>query len=295
VEITENELVSGDPAINDALAALRARGARLAVDDTGAGYAGLIHILRLQPDIIKLDRTLTTGVDTDAAKAPLISSFVRYARDIDATVCAEGVETLQELECLADLDIAYGQGYLIARPAAPWTTVTPEATAACERSFESSLLDATDAPHRADHDRRLERLARRLAAATSEAELDGCLRPLADELHADEIKLVPAANQHLNATQLLAGDPHANPLAVHELRARGFSSRLALPITHGGETLGYLEACCHDERPWSRFEIGRARIITHQLGPLLRRTTLATAQKLSAPEAAADSQASASL
>ena len=177
VEITENELVSGDPAINDALAALRARGARLAVDDTGAGYAGLTHLMRLQPDIIKLDRALTTGVDSDPAKAPLISSFVRYARDIDATVCAEGVETLAELERLADLDVAYGQGYLIARPAAPWAAVTPEATAACLRSFDASLLDATDAPHRADHDRRLELLSRRLAAATSEAELDACLPP----------------------------------------------------------------------------------------------------------------------
>jgi GAF domain-containing protein len=233
--------------------------------------------LRLQPDVIKLDRTLTTGIDTDAAKAPLISSFVRYARDIDATVCAEGVETLRELERLADLDVAYGQGYLIARPAAPWATVTPEATAACLRSFDASLLDATDAPQRADHDRRLELLSRRLAAATSAAELDACLLPLAEELHADEIRLVPAPGQSISTTQLLAGDPDANHLAVHELRARGFSSRLALPITHDGQTLGYLEACCRDERPWSRFEIGRARIITHQLGPLLRRTTATTA------------------
>ena len=138
IEITENELVSGDPAIDDAIADLRARGARLAVDDTGAGYAGLTHVMRLQPDIIKLDRALTTGVDTDPAKAALISSFVRYARDIDATVCAEGVETLHELERLADLDVAYGQGYGIARPAAPWAAVAPEATAACLRSFDAT-------------------------------------------------------------------------------------------------------------------------------------------------------------
>jgi GAF domain-containing protein len=97
------------------------------------------------------------------------------------------------------------------------------------------------------------------------------------ELHADQIRLVPTEDQRVSTTQLLVGDPNADPLAVHELRARGFSSRLALPITHGGETLGYLEAYCRDERPWSRFEIGRARIITHQLGPLLRHTTVATA------------------
>ena len=98
VEITENELVSADPAIHEALACLRARGARLAVDDVGAGYAGLTHVMRLRPDVIKLDRALITDVDSDAAKAPLISSFVRYARDIDAAVCAEGAETLRELE-----------------------------------------------------------------------------------------------------------------------------------------------------------------------------------------------------
>ncbi len=143
IEITENELVSGDPAIHKALAALRARGARLAVDDTGAGYAGLTHVMRLQPDIIKLDRALTTGVDLDPAKAPLISSFVRYARDIDAAVCAEGVETLAELERLADLDVAYGQGYGIARPSAPWVPVAPEATAACLHSFQATLSDAS--------------------------------------------------------------------------------------------------------------------------------------------------------
>src|SRR3954447_24078670 len=62
IEITENELVSGDPAVHTALADLRERGARLAVDDTGAGYAGLTHVMRVQPDVIKLDRTLIAGV-----------------------------------------------------------------------------------------------------------------------------------------------------------------------------------------------------------------------------------------
>ena len=192
IEITENELVSGDPAIHEALAALRARGARLAVDDTGAGYAGLTHVMRLQPDIIKLDRALTTGVDIDPAKAPLISSFVRYARDIDADVCAEGVETLAELERLADLDVAYGQGYGIARPSrAVGRRSRPEATAACLHSFQATLRTPSTAGD-ADHDRRLELLARRLAAVTTREELEACLAPLADELQADEVRLVGA-------------------------------------------------------------------------------------------------------
>jgi diguanylate cyclase (GGDEF)-like protein/PAS domain S-box-containing protein len=269
VEITENELVSDDPAITRALADLRARGARLAVDDTGAGYAGLTHVMRLQPDIIKLDRALTTGVDSDPAKAPLISSFVRYARDIDADVCAEGIETLQELECLAGLDVAYGQGWAIARPSAPWTPIAPDATAACLNSFQTTLADADDTPSRADHDRRLEILTRRLATITTATELEDCLRALAQELPADKITIVGPHLGHTGATQLLANDPGADRDAAAELRAHGYASRLTLPIRHGHHVLGHLEAYARDARPWSRFQIGRARIVCNQLGPLL--------------------------
>jgi diguanylate cyclase (GGDEF)-like protein/PAS domain S-box-containing protein len=255
VEITENELVSGDPAILKALASLRARGARLAVDDTGAGYAGLTHVMRLQPDIIKLDRALTTGVDLDPAKAPLISSFVRYARDIDAAVCAEGVETLAELERLADLDVAYGQGYGIARPSAPWVPAAPEATAACLHSFEATLSDASDAAE-PDYDRRLELLSRRLSAVTTQAELEACLVPLAAELQADEVRLT--GPEVRRATQVLADDV-----------GDGFGSCLTLPITRGEVVVGHLEAYAREQRPWSRFQIGRARVVGYQLGALL--------------------------
>ena len=266
IEITENELVSGDPAIHKALAGLRGRGARLAVDDTGAGYAGLTHVMRLQPDIIKLDRALTTGVDLDPAKAPLISSFVRYARDIDAAVCAEGVETLAELERLADLDVAYGQGYGIARPSAPWVPVDPAATAACLHSFQATLADAEHAGDD-DYDRRLELLSRRLAAVTTHAELEVWLVSLAAELQADEVRLTGVDAGR--ATQLLADDPEADPVAAAALRALGFGSCLTLPITRGGEIVGHLEAYARVQRPWSRFQIGRARVIGYQLGGIV--------------------------
>jgi hypothetical protein len=217
--------------------------------------------MRLQPDIIKLDRALTTGVDLDPAKAPLISSFVRYARDIDAAVCAEGVETLAELERLADLDVAYGQGYGIARPSAPWVAAAPEATAACLHSFEATLSDASVAAE-PDYDRRLELLSRRLAAVTTQEELDACLVPLAAELQADEVRLAGPGVRR--ATQLLADDPEAA-----ELRELGFGSCLTLPITRGGAVVGHLEAYKREQRPWSRFQIGRARVIGYQVGALL--------------------------
>ena len=210
--------------------------------------------MRLQPDVIKLDRALTTGVDTDPAKAPLISSFVRYARDIGADVCAEGIETLRELECLAGLDVAYGQGYAIARPSPPWTSVAPQATAACLDSFQASLADADPTDTRADHDQRLEGLTRRLATVTTDSELDACLLALADELQADRIRIIRPDD----ASQLLSDDARI-----------GDASRLTLPIRRGHHALGELELYSRDGRPWSRFHVGRARIICNQLSLLL--------------------------
>lgn len=242
IEITENELVSGDELFLDALTELRHRGARLAVDDTGAGYAGLTHVMRLQPDIIKLDRALTTGVDLDPAKAPLISSFVRYARDIDADVCAEGVETLAELERLADLDVAYGQGFGIARPAAPWAAVSAEAADACLRSFQATLSDAGD---------ETDQLARRLASVTSIDELQGCLPALALELRASSVTLA-APGEYGDAAQVISGT----------------GSRLNVPITYGGAVVGHLVA--FSDEPWSRHQISRARLLCYQLGAPVR-------------------------
>jgi GAF domain-containing protein len=273
VEVTENELVAGDPTMDDALADLRRRGARLAVDDVGAGYAGLTHVMRLAPDVIKLDRAITTGIDADPVKAALVGSFVRYARDIDATVCAEGVETLEELERLADLDVTYGQGYGIARPSAPWAQVAPAAATTCLRSFQASIAEPATAPGRDEHDRRLESLTRRLADATTDRDLAACLEPIALELRADEVRVVaPEEARALVPGQLLARDPAADPHATARLRSGGFGSCLALPIASAGRTVGYLEAYCREERPWSRFEIGRGRMLTHQLGAAMHRT-----------------------
>ena len=93
IEITEHELAPEDGALEAGLAELRGRGARIAIDDAGAGYAGLQQVMRVQPDIIKLDRSLVEAVDDDGAKAALIEFFVNFARRIEADVCCEGIET----------------------------------------------------------------------------------------------------------------------------------------------------------------------------------------------------------
>ena len=130
VEVTEHELASEDGGLEDGLAKMRARGARIAVDDAGAGYAGLNQVMRVQPDVIKLDRSLIEGVHADGAKAALVEFFVMFARRVGAGVCTEGIETLEELRCLINLGVTYGQGYLLGRPSEPWCGVSPEITRA---------------------------------------------------------------------------------------------------------------------------------------------------------------------
>ena len=122
--------------------------------------------MRLAPDVIKLDRALTTDIDADPVKAALVSSFVRYARDIDAIVCAEGIETTAELAELAELDVAFGQGYYIGRPSAPWVDVDPESATASRASFRAAFAE--------DHvGSDLEQLMRELALARRLAGGDG--------------------------------------------------------------------------------------------------------------------------
>lgn len=116
LELTEHEIVDDYGPIRCRIDSLREHGARLAVDDTGAGYASLRHILLLKPEIIKLDRSLTQGVDHDLARKALASCLVSFAKDTDAHLVAEGVETAAERETLERLGAQWMQGFQIARP-----------------------------------------------------------------------------------------------------------------------------------------------------------------------------------
>jgi len=117
VELTEHERVDDYETMNVALAAVRSRGTRLSIDDAGAGFSSFQHVLRLRPDIIKLDRSLTTGVDTNPVRFALASALVTFAASLGARVCAEGIETPAELVALQKLGVRKGQGYFLARPA----------------------------------------------------------------------------------------------------------------------------------------------------------------------------------
>lgn len=116
IELTEHLRVEDYPGLNRRLDPLRRQGAWLAVDDTGAGISSLTHILKLAPDVIKLDRYLCSGVDIDPVRRALAGALVGFAGGSGARVVAEGIETVDELATLCSLGVHYGQGYLLGRP-----------------------------------------------------------------------------------------------------------------------------------------------------------------------------------
>jgi len=299
VEITEQELADDLDALVLQLEDLRARGARIALDDAGAGYSGLQQVMRVQPDVIKLDRSLVQSVDQDPAKEALIDSFVRFARRTGASVLAEGIETMEELRLLADLDVSYGQGFALARPAEDWGTVVPSVS---EALLRRSLRVATKEDMPEGGDQRLEYVSARLSRITSVEELDEVFELIGDELgangicfsrwlrdeHAVEtvVDTTPdggpgqrfglehyPSTAHVvhtgEAVQVLASDPGADLGEVSLLGQLGYQSLLMVPVVCRGDRIGLFEAYSTRERPWTRSEINRARIISYQLGSVL--------------------------
>lgn len=116
LEITEHARVNDYEVLTEALAEFRKAGVRIAVDDAGAGYSSLRHIVQLSPDIIKLDMSLTRDIDRDRARRSLAHALIYFARETGSQVTAEGIETQGEADTLKTLGVHYGQGYLFGRP-----------------------------------------------------------------------------------------------------------------------------------------------------------------------------------
>ena len=302
IEITEHEFVPDDESLAAAIADLRERGAMIAIDDAGAGHAGLKQLMRVRPDIVKIDRDLVHEIDRDPARMALVESFVRYASVVGATVCAEGIETLDELAVLADLDVQWGQGWALARPEPPWAEVSPIAAEACRIALADTfrMLPIESRPI-GSSDRRLVHLSARLAAARSREDLEETLGLIAAEIGATKICLsawhpeaqvietlaenggrsgetvFPIADFPLSrvvledheVVQAIVGDPASDPREVDLLLSLDERSLLMVPVVMRGESVGIIEAYRSDERPWSRTEINRARVIANQFASVI--------------------------
>jgi|GEM_PF-2104243 len=114
IEVTEHMPIEDYPTLR---AALRACGkVKVSVDDAGAGFSSLRHILELEPDVVKLDIALIRGIDHDPARQALAAGLSHYARDTGTLLIAEGVETSAEAEAVRRLGVHWGQGYYFGRP-----------------------------------------------------------------------------------------------------------------------------------------------------------------------------------
>lgn len=115
LEVTEHREIADYPAFRAAIAELGRR-TELAVDDAGAGFASLRHILELRPAFVKLDRWLVAGLEADEARQAMIVGMHHFSRATGCQLVAEGVETEAELMILRELEVPLGQGYLLGQP-----------------------------------------------------------------------------------------------------------------------------------------------------------------------------------
>jgi EAL domain-containing protein (putative c-di-GMP-specific phosphodiesterase class I) len=134
LEVTEHSQIADYAAFRRALQDLGPR-VRLAVDDAGAGFASLRHILELRPAFVKLDREVIGGIDHDEARQAMVAGLEHFALSTGCWLIAEGVETAQEMHALQELNVGYVQGFLVGRPTAAHE-VLPHATLGLDGSLD---------------------------------------------------------------------------------------------------------------------------------------------------------------
>ncbi|MEA2310629.1 MAG: diguanylate cyclase, partial [Solirubrobacteraceae bacterium] len=303
VELTEHQLFSVEGALERRLAELRARGARVALDDAGSGYAGLQQLIRVAPDILKLDRSLVDGVHADPAKLALLEAMISFATSTGAAVCGEGIEDLSDLRALAALDAAYGQGYAIARPAPGWPALEPGVGAAASAQVEMGVRIPDGSSGALAWSRGLAELADRLALVRDKAGLAAAARHAARLLGADDVALMRVhedgnsvslvsehaseavaadwrlsdfpATAHLIATgqagQVVAGDAQGDPAELAELERMEMGAMLIVPTPLGAVEPALVEVYRTRPQAFSRAEVERARVVVMQIGAVLGR------------------------
>ena len=304
IELTEHDAFDEDGALELALSALRARGARIALDDAGAGYAGLQQLIRIRPDIVKVDRSLIAGIHDDPSKLALLEALAHFATTTGAAVCAEGVEELAELRALAGLDVTYAQGYALARPGAAWPQI-PAAVAAEAASADHhgmriagmpvpgaapSLGEMTDVLARVgtreEFNRALHGVTLQLGAQESAiARVDAaaaCLVTFSEHTWSAEGERFLLADYPTTAHviaeqaigQVIAGDPASDPAELEILELAGMQAVLLMPLVHEGRTIALLEIYRRSAQAWTNTQVDLARVLANHIAPSLVRAML---------------------
>jgi diguanylate cyclase (GGDEF)-like protein len=298
IELTEDELFDSNQALDGALADLRARGARIAVDDAGAGYAGLQQVIRVKPEILKLDRSLIRGIHADRSRSALMEALSRFAVSTGAAVCGEGIEELEELRTLVRFDVTYGQGYALARPGPAWPGIDTAVAAEVAAEERWGMRLATR-PRGEDAPGTLGELASALVGVSSSGDLARAVGLIEGITHADDVvvsvvhhdeRCVETLGEHDWMTagerfsfdeypttervvvhqvmgQIVRGDPAADPAELRVLAQGGYGTMLMAPVVFRSRTVGLLELYRRPARAWSAAEIDQVGALAHQLGP----------------------------
>lgn len=301
VEITEAHYVPTEE-MKEIAAWLRERGARLAIDDVGTGYAGLERLIVLRPDLIKLDRSLTAQLQDDAVTRMMVESLVRFAARTGAAVCAEGVETASHLEVVAELDITYGQGFLLGSPRPAWSALSEETKSAAARVHQRALSGTPRQAQLLDDFVLLERLSDRFSEAEDLEDVRHAVNAVTQMVVADDvaIDLIDEAGTHIErlshhtwtsgpvqaldhapllrwsletrrAAQVLVTDPSADATLVEHLWSASFGGMLVVPVITRGTSLGVLSFYRREPLPWTLNQIRLARIGASQLAATMDR------------------------
>ncbi|MGY1747567.1 sensor domain-containing phosphodiesterase [Blastococcus sp. SYSU D00695] len=146
LELSEHDPVEDYDALTSALLPFRAAGLRLAIDDVGAGFSSLRHIVLTSPDVLKLDRSIVAGVGADPVLRTLVGSLVGFGHGCGATVVAEGVETADDAATLLALGVDLGQGWLFGRPG-PAEALAP-VPAPAGQSYSGPIAPVATSPAR---------------------------------------------------------------------------------------------------------------------------------------------------
>jgi hypothetical protein len=261
-------------------------------------------MIRIAPDILKLDRALVHGAHADGPRQALLEALIGFASTTGAAICAEGVEDLEDLHALVSLDVTFAQGYGLARPGPPWPAPAPEATAAGAAEIRSGLRLATHPRGPAGaFARGVAELSDELASATTIADLGVAHKRAAALLGADDVSLMRVDREtdelellSLNSTnevgarwrladfpatryvldhrvpgQVVAGDEAGDKAELAELAGLGFATLAILPVVFGGRETAVLEVYRVRPQAFTAREIDRARVIAQQFGAALDR------------------------
>ncbi len=304
VEVTEHG-ASRPLALQDELARLRGRGAAIAVDDVGTGYAGLLRLATMRPDLVKLDRSIVTGVQSSEAQAAVVEALVRFSHRIRASVIGEGVESLETIAALVELDIDYGQGWAIGGVTPQPLPVERAVGEACQRARVELLQQRTARHSDAATADAAHSVASVLSNAVSIADLHAATSHAAAQLEVDVIGVsvldgpgvlreisssgaaidtslyllsdFPATQNVLKTGRTIEvhrSEPESDPAERKVLDGLGRASLLMLPLRVGGQPIGVLELQHRTHRRWSTNDVANGRGLAAHIGNALERITV---------------------